>query len=197
MAVAAMFSFALTGCAGSSSGATSANAGGKFSNVLVIGTAGSYDVRAQFERQIVSNIRKTGASASAWYSVIGGDKAVTEEDVIRAVDDRGFDAVLVIRQLDGEIALKVKKSRAAIDNTPLGERIVNLFRSSDTDYTKAGSIDIVANALLTVELYGVESGDIVFSFDHQTKKESNIGLLIDQTAETIVRRVDTEGLLAN
>ena len=42
-----------------------------------------------------------------------------------------------------------------------------------------------------------DAEEIVFSFDHQTKKDTNLGLLIDQTAETIVRRIDREGLLAN
>ena len=189
--------FVLAGCAGTSSVTTSADTAEAFSNVLVIAVAGDYNVRSQFERVVVSNIRRTGASASAWYSVIGGNKPVTKEDVVAAIEQEGFDAVLAIRRLDGDVELKVKKSRTEIDATPIGGRIVNLFRSNYTDYKTPGSIDFATNALLAVEFYSAASEDIVFAFDHQTKKETNLGLLIDQTGETIVKRINREGLLAN
>ena len=48
-----------------------------------------------------------------------------------------------------------------------------------------------------MELYSTATGEVVFSFDHQTKKDTNLGLLIDQTAESIVKRIDRQGLLAN
>ncbi len=187
----------LSACAGTSSVTSSSDSEDQFGNVLVIAVAGDYNTRAEFERVIVSNIRKTGASGAAWYSVAGGDKAVVKEDVIAAIREQGFDGVLAIRRLDGDVELKVKKSRTEIDATPIGGRIVNLFRSNYTDYKTPGSVDFVTNALLAVELYSATSEDIVFSFDHQTKKETNLGLLIDQTAEAIVKRIDREGLLAN
>lgn len=187
----------LAGCAGTSSVTTSSVTSEQFENVLVITIAGDYNTRAQFERTIVSNIRRTGASAAAWYSVAGGNKPVDKEGVSAAIDEQRFDAVLAIRRLDGDVEMKVKKSRTEIDATPIGGRIVNLFRSDYTDYKTPGSIDLATEALLAVELYSANSEEIVFAFDHQTRKETNLGLLIDQTAETIVKRIDREGLLAN
>ena len=189
--------FFLAGCAGTSSVTTSADTDQTFSNVLVITVAGDYNVRAQFERVVVSNIRATGASASAWYSVAGGNKPVEKEAVIAAIQEQDFDSVLAIRRLSGDVEMKVKKSRTEIDATPIGGRFLNLFRSDYTDYKKPGSINFATEALLAVEFYSAASEDIVFSFDHQTKKETNLGLLIDQTGETIVKRIDREGLLAN
>lgn len=185
------------GCAGTSSVTAPADTSREFGNVLVVVIAGDYNVRSQLERVVASNIRRTGAAASPWYSVVGGNKPVTKEDVNSAMDDQGFDAVLAIRRLDGDIEMKVKKSRTEIDATPIGGRIINLFRSDYTDYKTPGSIDFATEALLAVEFYSADSEDIVFSFDHKTRKETNLGLLIDQTAETIVRRIDREGLLAN
>jgi hypothetical protein len=187
----------LSACAGTSSVASSADSEQSFSNVLVIAIAGDYNTRSQFERVVVSNIRATGATASAWYSVAGGNKPVEKEAVISAIQQQGFDAVLAIRRLDGDIEMKVKKSRTEIDATPIGGRIVNLFRSDYTDYKTPGSIDFATEALLAVEMYSAATEEIVFSFDHQTKKETNLGLLIDQTAETIVKRIDREDLLAD
>ena len=187
----------LSACAGTSSVTASTESDETFSNVLVIAIAGDYNVRSQFERVVVSNIRNTGASAAAWYSVAGGNKPVVKEDVVAAIQDGGFDAVLAIRRLDGDVEMKVKKSRTEIDATPIGGRIVNLFRSDYTDYKTPGSIDFATEALLAVEVYSAATEEIVFSFDHQTKKDTNLGLLIDQTAETIVRRIDRADLLTN
>lgn len=197
LTLAVISGFVLPGCAGTSPAGSSADAPGPFSNVLVIVVAGDYNIRSQFERVIVSNVRKKGISASAWYSVAGGDKPVTREGVAAAMEQQGFDSVLAVRRLDGDVELKVKKSRTEIDATPIGGRIVNLFRSDYTDYKTPGSIDLVTNALLAVEFYGAGSEEIVFAFDHQTKKDTNLGLLIDQTAETIVERIDRQDLLAN
>ena len=197
LTLTAMTGLLTAGCAGTSSVTSSADTSEQFGNVLVVVIAGDYDVRSQLERVVASNIRKTGAAASPWYSVVGGNKPVTKEDVSAAIDAQGFDAVLAIRRLDGDIEMKVKKSRTEIDATPIGGRIVNLFRSDYTDYKTPGSIDFATEALLAVEFYSTNSEDIVFSFDHKTRKETNLGLLIDQTAETIVRRIDREGLLAN
>ena len=86
-------SHSLLSAGSGSSSVTSANdVDEQFGNVLVIAVAGDYNIRSHFERVIVSQIRQTGASASAWYSVIGGNKPVTKEDVIAAIDDGGFDA---------------------------------------------------------------------------------------------------------
>ena len=195
--LAALCGVLVSGCAGTSAVTSSAGTPEQFNNVLVITIAGDYNNRSQLERVIVSNIRKTGSSASAWYSVAGGDKAVMKEDVIAVMEEQGFDAVLAIRRLSGDVEMKVKKNRTEVDATPIGGRIVNLFRSDYTDYKKPGSIDLATEVLLAVEFYSAESEDIVFAFDHQTRKETNLGLLIDQTAETIVKRLDREGLLAN
>jgi hypothetical protein len=187
----------LAACAGTSSVTSSANSDESFENVLGIAIAGDYNVRSQFERVVMSNIRKSGVSAAPWYSVVGGNKPVVKEDVIAAIRSEGFDAVLAIRRLDGDLEMKVTKSRTEIDATPIGGRIVNLFRSDYTDYKTPGSIDFATEALLAIELYSAATEEIVFSFDHQTKKETNLGLLIDQTAATIVKRIDREKLLAN
>ncbi|MDJ0813714.1 MAG: hypothetical protein QNJ23_08290 [Woeseiaceae bacterium] len=177
--------------------ASTATSDDSFSNVLVIGIAGDYNNRAHFERQIVSQIRQQGASASTWYSIVGGNNPVEREDVLAAVEQNGFDAVLAVRRLDGTVDMKVKKSRTEIDATPIGDRFLNLFRSNYTDYTKAESVSLSSSALLAVELYDTSTQEIVFSFDHETKSETNLGLLIDRTAETIVRRLNREGLLGS
>jgi hypothetical protein len=84
-----------------------------------------------------------------------------------------------------------------MDATPIGGRFINLFRSDYTNYTTPGSVDLGAKSTIAVELYNAETKDIVYEFEHQTKRETNIGLLIDETAETVVKRLDRKKLIAN
>ena len=111
------------------------------------------------------------------------------------IEQHGFDAVLAIRRVDSNVEMKVTKSRTAVDATPIGGRFLNLFRSDYTDYATPGSIDLAARALLAVELYDATSEDIVFSFDHETRQDTDIGLLIDETATAVVRRLNREKLI--
>jgi len=169
----------------------------RFENFLVIGIAGDYENRAHFERAVVSQLRKKGAAAATYHSVIGGNKHVIKEDVVAAIREHGFDAVLAVRKLDGDVEMKVTRSRTETDATAMGGKFINLFRSDYTDYTTPESIDLGAKSLIAVELYSAETEDIVYGFNHETKRETNIGLLIDQTAETIVKRLDRQDLIAN
>jgi hypothetical protein len=169
----------------------------QYQHFVVIGIAGDYESRAHFERRLVAHLRNAGASASTYHSLIGGNKPVTKDDVLAMVEEHGFDSVLAVRRLDGDVELKVTKSRTEVDATPIGGRVVNLFRSDYTDYTTPGSVDLATKATLAIELYDAQTEAIVFSFDHQTRQETDLGLLIDDTAAAIVKRIDREKLLAN
>ena len=169
---------------------------GSFSNILVIGIAGDYDSRAQFERMTVAELRKRGASGSTYYSFMKGNKPVAREDVVAATQARKSDAVLVVRALDTDFDMQVKKSRTETDAKPIGGRLVNLFRSEYTDYNNPGSLDLTTSVTFAVELYSASSEKIVWSMDHSSKGETNLGLLIDETAATIVKRLDRAGLIA-
>lgn len=177
--------------------AVDSEAASSYSNFLVIGISGDYDTRAQFERMTVAELRRKGAAASTYYSMIGGNNPVAKEDVIAAIQARGFDAVLVMRALDAAVDLEVKKSRTEIDARTIGDRFVNLFRSTYTDYKTPGSLDLSTSVTFAIELYSVASEDIVWSIDHSSKKETDLGLLIDKTAATIAKQLDREDLIAN
>lgn len=184
----------VSGCA-SSGGSVAPESG--FGNFVVIAVAGDYNARAQFERSIVSELRQLGVAATPYHTAVGGNKPVTREDVLGVVAANDFDAVLAVRNLDSEIELQVKRSRTEIDATPIGGRLVNLFRSEYTDYTTPESVNLSASATLAIEVYNAETEELTWSFEYTTPSETNIGLLIDETARSIVRRVNRENLVAN
>ena len=199
--IVVVVSLLIGACAGSGqttqSGAVDSGAASSFSKFLVIGISGDYDSRAQFERMIVSELRRKGAEANTYYSIVGGNKPVSKEDIVAAIESKGFDAVLVVRALDADVSMKIKKSRTEIDATPLGGRIVNLFRSSYTDYTTPGTLDLSTNVTFAIELYSSISEDIIWSMDHSSGREKDLGLLIDKTAATIANRLDRDKLIDN
>lgn len=185
-----------SGCAATS--ATVADLGlndTSYSNFLVIGVAGNYNSRAQFERVTVSALKSKGASASTYYSVVGGNKAITAEDIRTAVQSGNFDAVLVTRVLDTQSDLKVNKDREEIDATPIGGRLVNLFRYDYTDYKNPGSIDLKTSVTLASELYSAATEEIVWSMEQTSKGETNLGLLVDETAATLITRMERDDLI--
>ena len=187
----------ISGCSGTPSAPSDPGTKSSFENFLVVGITADYNNRTQFERMLVSHLRIKGAAASAYHSVTGGNKPIVKEEVIAAIQEHGFDAVLVIQRLDSDIELEVTRSRTDIDAEPVGGNIVNLFRSDYKDYTTPGSIDLATQTTLAIQLYSVETEDIVYKFDHQTKRGTNLGLMIDQTAETIANRLDRQDLIAN
>jgi len=188
---------ALVGCSGHSTVTADAATDVRYGNLLVIGIAGSYETRAQFERAVVSQLRRQGVQARAWHAVTGGNTPVATATVQQATGQNAFDAVLAVRRLDSDIEVEVNRSRTEIDSTPIGGRIVNLFRSNYTDYSTPASIDLSTSATIAVELYDAASAEIVYAFDHETRRETNLGLLIDNTAEAVVNRIVRSGLLAD
>lgn len=187
----------LSGCAGStSSTSTASDSGGPpFSNFVVIGIAGDYNNRAQFERQLVGELRRAGAEATTYYSIIGSNKPITPDDVRAAVESGDFDAILVTRVLDTNVELKVKKDRTVTDARTIGDRFVNLFRFNYTDYSKPGAIDLKASITFAIEVYDVKTEEIVWSMESSSRGETNHGLLIDRTAENIAKRLKRERLI--
>ena len=162
----------------------------------MIGIAGNYDSRAQFERATVAEIRRKGASASAYHTIIKGNKPITPEEVRSALTAADFDAVLVTRVLETEVDLKVERNRDETDATPIGGRLVNLFRYNYTDYSNPASIDLKTDVTLATELYSVASEEIVWSTELSSGGETNLGLLIDKTSASIVKRLGRADLIA-
>ncbi len=185
-----------SGCATKSTQSGPGTDDASFSNFLVIGVAGDYDSRAQFERVTVSELRGKHASASAYHSIVRGNNPITPDEVRAAVKSGNFDAVLVTRVLNTQTDLKVNEDREEIDATPIGGRLVNLFRYDYTDYKNAGSIDLKTSVILASELYSAATEEIVWSMEHSSKGGTNLGLLIDETAATIVTRMARDKLIS-
>ena len=91
-----------------------------FENYLVIGVAGDYDARAQFERSVVSRLRNRGASASAYYSLVPGNDTLNRDAVLAVVRDNNLDAVLLTRVLNQEAEVSTQRGSTAARADTIG-----------------------------------------------------------------------------
>lgn len=161
-----------------------------FSNFLVIGVAGDYDSRAQFERAVVSGLKARGSSASAFYIVTGGNNPVTREAVKEAIVSGGFDAVVVTRVLDIDTEVDAGKSVAGAKVTHKDGGLINLFRYDYEELNEPLAAEFNTRITFTTELYDAASEQLIWSVESTGSRQENIGLLVNETAATVVKQLD-------
>lgn len=185
-----------TGCATTST--TSASPGlakESYSNILVIGVAGDYNNRSYFERKVVSGIKAKGNSASAFHVVAGGNKPVTREVVKEAIETGGFDAVVVTRVLDTATDLDVKSTVTDTKVTRKDGGVLDLFRYDYEDFDEPMAIEFNTEVTFATELYDATSEQLVWSAESTGRRSDNIGVLIDETAATVVNQLERNNFI--
>lgn len=181
---------AVSGCAGPSPTRASADADDRsYANFLVVGVAGDYSNRAYFERSVVSGIRAEGASARAFHVVAGGNKPVTRESVKEAITAEGFDAVVVTRVLDTDTDMDVKDPVTGTKVTRKDGNLRNMFRYDYEELDQPLAIEINTKITFASELYDAASEEIVWSAESTGSRTDDIGMLIEETAEAVVKQL--------
>jgi len=166
-----------------------------FSNFLVIGVAGDYDSRAQFERTVVSGLKARGSSASAYYIVTGGNNPVTREAVKEAIISGGFDAVVVTRVLDIDTEVDAGNSVAGAKATHKDGGLINLFRYDYEELNEPLAVEFNTRITFATELYDAASEQLVWTGESTGSRQENIGMLIDETAAAVVKQLARKNLI--
>ena len=168
-----------------------------FSNFLVIGVAGNYNSRAQFERTVVSGLRAEGASASAYYSVVQGNEPISRDAVLGAVQSGSFDAVLVTRVIVQQTDVDVKSGSAGAKATTIGGRPINFFRYNYEELNEPQSINFNTTVVLETELFSSADEKMIWAIQLSSTDAAGVGVLIDNTATSIVSRLRRDGLIGH
>ena len=171
-------------------------AGAGFKNILVIGVAGSYDNRAYFERHMASRIGTSGASGTAYYTVIGRNKEITRSDVSDAVRSRGFDAVFLTRVLSQESSVSVEQGASTAKVTRKdADSAIDLFRY---DYEVLNNPDILSletHVVLSTEVFSAADEKRIYAMQTTLSGHENAGLLIESAVDEIVGHLRKEGMI--
>jgi hypothetical protein len=196
----ASMSILLAACAASTRVAKTysddAYANSSFNNFLVIGVAGNYNSRAQFERTVVSGLRAEGASASAYYSVVQGNEPISRDAVLGAVQSGNFDAVLVTRVISQQTDVDVKSGSAGAKATTIGGSPINFFRYNYEELNEPQSINFNTTVVLETELFSSADEKMIWAIQLSSTDAAGVGVLIDNTATSIVSRLRRDGLIS-
>ncbi len=193
--------FILTACASSSIKpvTTFAEPGyenASFSNVLVIGVAGSYESRARFERVMASRLNASGVSGTAYYAVIGRNKKITRSDVTDAVRARGFDAVALTRVVSQESDVTVQRGASTAQATRRdNESPIDLFRYDYEVLNNPSTINVATTVVLSTEVFSAADEKRVYAMETTISDKENIRLLIDEAVQKIVSHMQKDGMI--
>ncbi len=168
-----------------------------FSNVLVVAVADDYNARAQFERQVVSGIRATGATATAYYTVIGRNPPVTRNDISNAIRARNFDAVLLTRVKGQESSVSVKRGSSETKTTRRNENAFDLFRYDYEVLNEPDRVEVNTTIVLITELYAAADEKKVWAIESTSYNKSDVSQLIDGEVDAIVSRLRRDRMIGH
>jgi len=166
-----------------------------FENILVIGVAGNYNSRAQFERTLASGIRAEGASASAYYTVVPGNDPISREAVLQAVSAGDFDAVLLTRIVNQEDNIEEESGSTGARASTIGGRPINFFRYDYEELNEPSTINLTTTVTLSSELFSAAEEKMIWAIEVSNSDASNTGTLIDETTASIVARLRGDGFV--
>ena len=167
----------------------------RFSNVLVITVVADYNRRAQFERTVVSGIRKTGAEATAYYTVVGHNPSVSSSDIMNAVRARGFDAVVFTRVTDRTEDIKVKDATPDAQATAIGGNLFDLFRYDYKEYDEPEHIRLSTAVVLISQLYVTADKKNVWAIEIKSSDRESMDNIVESAATAIAKQLARDKLV--
>ncbi len=167
----------------------------KAQNVLVIAIAADYDSRARFERNLASELRNSGVSAAAYYSVGGGNTPIDSDSIAKLVASDGFDTVLITRVMDSNANVKVKKGSARAQAIRMQGGGVNLFRYDYETLNDPMTLHINLDVVLSTEVFSTASDNKVWSLQSDFSRMKTIDAVISKSIDSIVRQLKKDRII--
>ena len=182
----------LSGCAAAPSSATVIRtlynpAQEGFNNVLVISVAGDYATRASFERQVVMELSRMGATASAYYTVVGRNPQFTRAYIHDAIRSRGFDALVFTRQ-------KGQEQQALAPLRPVGTTF-DLFGYDYSELNRDMRLQESQAITFVTEVYDARMQLKVWSIETLSTEITTLDALVTEQALTVAEQLRADGLI--
>jgi len=171
--------------------------GAAVKNILVIGVAVDYEGRARFERKLASELKGAGVNATPLYSVGGGNKPIDRDAVQALVKANGYDSVLISRVLNRDSDASVKAGSSGAKAIRKDGRPVNLFRYDYEELNEPVTFNIDLSVTYTTELFEAVNNDKIWAIESTISKKEVLEDLINEAAETIVRRLKKDRLIGS
>ena len=167
-----------------------------FQSFLVVGQAGDYNVRSEFERLVVSELRERGASATAYHVAAGGDVAITRDSIRDAVRENGLEAVVLTRAVSGEIDAQLRTGATDTVATRRDNGLVDLFRYDYEDLRSPNTLDLEISTTVVTEVYDVGAEALVWSGKSSTPPVESMAELVSGAAVSVAELIEEDGLIS-
>ncbi len=167
----------------------------RYNNILVIAVSDNYDNRAQFERSLVSGIRKTGAEATAYYTLLGHNPKVTSNAIQSAIRSRNFDAVLFSRAKGITEEIKVKEGSASAQATAMGGSLFDLFRYDYEEHIEPENLRMSTNVVLVTQLYAAAEEKNIWAIKSSSFDRESVGQIIDSVSAAVVKQLRRDNMI--
>ena len=174
------------------SSATAPTAASDFNNFLVVGVAHDYDARARFERTLVTELKKQGKAATAYYIAAGGNKPIDQETIESLVKSDGFDAVLITRVVNRNTETTTKSASAT---TTAVRKSNAFFRYDYEELNEPATLNVSLAIDISSELFDTSNGDLVWQLDTKLSQNEMVSKVVDEAASKISRRLKRDGYI--
>jgi hypothetical protein len=187
------FALALATLLAACSAATpTSSATNSFDNFLVVGIAHDYDGRARFERTLVTELKKQGKTATAYYIAAGGNKPIDRETIESLVKSDGFDAVLITRVVNRN-AETISKS--ASSTTTAVRKSSAFFRYDYEELNEPATLNVTLAIDISSELFDPSNGDLVWQLETNLSHNEMVSKVVDEAVSKISRRLKRDGFI--
>ncbi len=167
-----------------------------YSRFLVVGQAGPYNSRSEFERLVVAELRERGATATAYHVAAGGDVPVSRESIVEAVQSGDYQAVVLTRVLNSDVDAHLREGATETLATRRNNGLIDLFRYDYEDVTSPSSLDLDISVTIVSELYDMEARALVWSGKSSNPPVETIAELVSDAARSVVELINGDDLIA-
>lgn len=169
--------------------------GPAFRNLLVIGVADNYNNRATFERLLSKNIAASGASATAYYTLVEMDAPIDRPAIEKVVEGGNYDAVLISRVLNRDVDSAVKVGTSGARKIRKDGGAASLFRYDYEELNEPVTLTTELSAVIASELFSVASKERIWSIETDVSNEASVGVLVIDASESIAARLRKDSLI--
>ena len=172
-----------------------------YDNVLVVTLFESFDVRRNFEEEIVKQLQERGIKAVASTSMMTTKTPVNKETVLAVVDKVGSDSVLVSQLVNLDTTSKVREASPEASYNVRPTYYYNVWNVELTEYEAPKGLELKHVYTIAFEMFSVSTVSPVWSIETTSKLSRDInqqttGTTATDEAKAIVSAMWRDGLLA-
>jgi len=144
---------------------------------------------------MASRITRQGASASAYYSVVGRNQEINRNTVSNAVRSNGFDAVLLTRVQSQTSDVNVRRGASTAKVSRMNDRPVDLFRYDYEILNNPDTINVQSTVVLATELFDAGDEKRIWAIESTISDKENVNYLIEDAIDMVVRELGRDRLI--